>query len=260
MGGKIAHVSEDLANFYIVETGNPLPIFRDVDDISWGQRWEERVQHGLQNVMFLILAVTPNFLKSAACRSEVTKFQAVCRARGVDNLILPIVFSGKHLIRPDSPDEIAQLIANTQYIPFDEVWFTERTGELWMRTVRRMVMSIIEIESSAEEQLTHALASEATEGVSIDVKLARDSAARRQPIDIDGLDEAYEDDDPQIAEVMESLETELTDLGPLIVRASNTFEEVGAKIGSWSEQRPSTGNAKAINQYFFRVAKELVSR
>jgi hypothetical protein len=258
IGGKLGEVSQDLANFYEFETGKPLPIFRDVDSIAWGQRWEGRVAHGLQNVMFLIPAVTPNFLKSEACRSEISRFEAVCRARGVDGLILPIVFSGRHLLVEDSADEVAQIIARTQYVPFDEVWFTSRTGELWQQTIRKMVLSLVDIETRAEEQLSRALTREA---MNESAESPRDGAptggSRRAPINVDELDTDDPDDDPQIAEIIAKLEEDIERLTPLIHEALAHFGEAASAIQRWGDANVRPKNAKAANQYFFQVAKEI---
>ena len=261
IGGKLSEVSEDLSHFYKFETGKTLSIFRDVESIAWGQPWEDRISHGLQNVMFLIPAVTPNFLNSEACRAEVRQFDAVCRARGVQNLILPIVFSGRHLIRKDSDDEIAQLLAKAQCTFFDEVWFTARTGEPWMRAVREMVLQLIGIEGAAEEQLSEALIRQVTESgaatMSPERVITTDQTPARLPIDLTCLDDDEDDDELQLAELAEALETKVVRSTGLLTTAFDTFQTVSELIKTWGDGQPAMSNPKAANQHFFRIASEL---
>jgi hypothetical protein len=259
IGGKLTEVTEDIQHFYEFETGKSLPMFKDVETITWGQQWEQRVLHGLQNVMFLIPAVTPSFLRSQSCRNEILKFEAVCRARGVQNLILPIVFSGRHLLRIDSDDEVAQLLAKTQYVPFDEVWFTDRSGSLWMQTVHNMVLSLIATESAAEDQLSSALIRQATADLTSG---GLDGAAYQQheirgPIDITLFDDGSEDGDPQLAELASTFEDNVERAVALLTDTFGKLGVVAEKIKTWGDERPNIGNARAANQYFFRIARDL---
>lgn len=127
---------------------------------------------------------------------------------------------------------MAQLIAKTHYVPFDEVWFTERSGNLWMQTVRNMVLSLIAIESAAEDQLSSALVRQATEGLALGSLNGVDyqQSESRAPIDITRFDDETEDDDPQLAELASTFENNLERAVGLLTETFKKFEIVAGKI------------------------------
>lgn len=172
----------------------------------------------------------------------------------MDGLILPVIFSGSHLITEDSDDEIAQLIARTQYVAFDEVWPMERNSERWIAAIREMAKSIIRIEKSAEEQLSRALTAEALTPSRTSPGNA--NTPSRQPIDIEALENEDGDDDPQIIELTEQLDQGFRSLATKITSATEHFTDVADRVGMWGDlQRPK--NPKAVNQYFFNIAHEI---
>jgi len=91
-GGRITQFRQRLEGEVRMQTGKAFPIFQDRNDLSWGQRWSERIEQSLNDVTFLIPIITPSFFESPACRSEFEIFLKKEKLLGMNNLILPIYY------------------------------------------------------------------------------------------------------------------------------------------------------------------------
>lgn len=91
-GGRITQFRQRLEGEVRMQTGKAFPIFQDRNDLSWGQRWAERLEQSLNDVTFLIPVITPSFFESPACRSEFEIFLKKEKLLGINRLILPIYY------------------------------------------------------------------------------------------------------------------------------------------------------------------------
>lgn len=151
--GKIAHLRDDIRGFYQFMTGREIAIFMDQDHIGWGQQWDSVIKGGINNTVFMMPVVTASFFDSEACRQELLQFNALSARRGLDELILPILFTGIDRVSIESDDEVARIIANAQFVDFSEIWPCERGGEKWCTAVRDIVRELISAEERVENKL-----------------------------------------------------------------------------------------------------------
>jgi hypothetical protein len=56
------------------QIGADFDIFKDRDNIHWGENWQERIEESLDEVTFLIPILTPGFFNSENCRKELQRF------------------------------------------------------------------------------------------------------------------------------------------------------------------------------------------
>lgn len=101
------------------QTGKPFMIFKDVDNIRWGERWDSRIIKILNEVKFFIPIITPSFLTSDGCRDEFERFLEIEKRRGRDDLILPLYYiTAQPIERPadEAQDPIVQLLLSRQLI------------------------------------------------------------------------------------------------------------------------------------------------
>ena len=92
-GGIVTRLfHERLSKEVQAQTGHPFPIFLDNTSIQWGQRWEERIDGGLDGAVFLIAIVTPSYFRSDYCREEYDKFLEQEQKLGRNDLILPVYY------------------------------------------------------------------------------------------------------------------------------------------------------------------------
>jgi hypothetical protein len=73
-------------------SGIDFTIFRDKTDIKWGESWKKRIKESLDEVTFFIPVITPMFLNSDECRSEVQLFLEHEQQLERDDLIFPLYF------------------------------------------------------------------------------------------------------------------------------------------------------------------------
>lgn len=223
--GKIGMLHEDICNFYRFLAGVRIRIFLDRNDIGWGRQWRSVIADGINTTTFMMPIVTPSYFQSDACRDELIRFNTLCERRGLDELILPIVFSGLHKISTDSSDPVARIIAASQYRDFTGVWLAERGSERWNTAVRDLVTDLVDAEERAENRLT-----EIAETFSV-----------AAPDDED-------DDEPGIADLMAQATPVIEDIQPSLMAASADFQSFADAVNS----APLAGDADSSDPRNFQ--------
>ncbi|MFJ8230528.1 TIR domain-containing protein [Streptomyces sp. NPDC094448] len=151
--GRIARLSERIANEFEIITGEPLEIFLDNRSIEWGDAWRMRLDTALTGTTFLIPVITPNFLKSQECRREVIKFSGHAASLGLDELLLPIHYVNVPQLAHGSDDhpsdEVVQLIARRQWVDWRELRLEDEASPVYRQAVHRLALKISEVLESA---------------------------------------------------------------------------------------------------------------
>lgn len=226
--GSISDLRYDICELYRFSTGSTVSIFMDRLSIGWGQQWRSVIERGINETTFMIPIVTPSYFNSEACRSELLDFNALCKRRGLTDLVLPIVFSGIDLVSPESTDEVARIIAEAQYEDFSEDWPYERGGEVWSLRVLEIVRKLVAAERSIEDQLELLLR---------DPGLVADGGthADHDPGDVDDAP----DDTPGLAELMADLPAATEEAAAAIGLAVADFESFSRAVQS-APLKPAT--------------------
>jgi hypothetical protein len=126
--GQLTQFRERLSAEVRVQTGEDFPIFQDRNDIVWGQNWRARIEEALDAVTLLIPVITPGFLRSPACRTELVRFLERERDLGRADLIVPVYYiSTPELDDPvrREADELAQALAARQFVDWRELRFEQ---------------------------------------------------------------------------------------------------------------------------------------
>lgn len=136
-------------------TGLPFPIFRDTQDIAWGQHWEQRISDSLDAVTFLIPILTPGFFKSQWCREELERFLQREAQLGRNDLILPVYFihiPALEKLDLRERDPLMQTIAARQRTDWRDLRFESFDSPQVRRTLARMAEQIADaLDSSMRE-------------------------------------------------------------------------------------------------------------
>jgi hypothetical protein len=106
------------------QTAEQFDIFKDRDDIAWGQNWRERIHESLDHVTFLIPIITPSYFESENCRKELQRFIEREKELNRNDLILPIYYRKVWIIEDKAEreqDEDAKLIATRQRADWREL-------------------------------------------------------------------------------------------------------------------------------------------
>jgi hypothetical protein len=90
--GALSRFHRELTEELHSQSGRPIEIFKDNEDIELGQQWRERLAAGLAESTFLLPIITPSFLRSRHCREEYVAFTEHERARQRRDLVLPVYY------------------------------------------------------------------------------------------------------------------------------------------------------------------------
>src|SRR5215510_10803828 len=91
-GGRLTRLRERLQGEIRVQTGLKVELFQDVNQLQWGEKWQDRLLDEASGALFLIPVVTPGYFLSVACRKEYEAFRAVETKYRIRGIILPIYY------------------------------------------------------------------------------------------------------------------------------------------------------------------------
>ena len=72
--------------------GQQVEIFQDVDGITWGERWKQKLEASSRDALFLIPIITPSYFASDPCRDELKQFADREYTTGFKESILPLYY------------------------------------------------------------------------------------------------------------------------------------------------------------------------
>jgi len=115
-GNRVLNLAAALKNEFALCTADELGLFIDRRNLEWGDAWRERVDSAVADVPFFIPIITPKYVRSQECRREFIAFSSSAKSRGLDKLLLPILYIPVPGLDENSDDELLALIARTQYV------------------------------------------------------------------------------------------------------------------------------------------------
>jgi parallel beta-helix repeat protein len=145
-----------------IQTGEDFPIFQDREHIRWGDNWQERVDGSLDEVTFLIAILSPSFLRSAACREELSRFLEREKKLKRDDLILPVYYVDCPTLNDEGKrkaDPLAQELAKRQYADWRELRFEPFTSPQVCKRLARLAGQVRDALESQAQPPTAAKAS-----------------------------------------------------------------------------------------------------
>ncbi len=226
--GRLTKLRERLEKEVEVHTGEPFPIFQDRNDISWGQAWKERIEDAIDSSTFLIVIVTPSYLKSPACRKEFDLFLKREKKLRRNDLILPLIYiETPAIIKKEGKEKnpIACEIAKRQWADWRDLRFEPWTSPEVGKRLATLAMTIRDAIYSSSN-------------LSIYPKGKRKGGKRQTRIDIFEKSHRLLLEDKQIAPISKSHEDEI----PL--RHTAYVEPTTLIVDSI----PSSGNFKTITE------------
>lgn len=125
-GGNLSTLRKSLEFELWAQTGERSDIFQDQEDISWGDRWKEKITKSLNSSKFLIAVITPSYLKSEACRFELEYFFTIEKKLGGQR-ILPLIYIDTPELK-DTKDPFFLEINNRQWFDWTELRFSSLTS------------------------------------------------------------------------------------------------------------------------------------
>ncbi|MER5387357.1 toll/interleukin-1 receptor domain-containing protein [Streptomyces sp. NPDC002688] len=230
--GKIKRLVDLISDEFEIMTGRELHIFFDKQDISWGEEWRSRIDSAIMGTTFMIAIVTPRFFRSQECRREVITFSSHASSLGLDDLLLPILYSGSPDLLDESPDdELATLIKRRQHVDWTSLRLEDEGSPKYRQAVHELAIRLSEILERASEL---------------------EPTAQEEALAVD--------DQAGIVEQLAEMEGAL----PRLTECLNGFGEVTAEIGSHMEWATAEINESDKRNAGFagrlRVSQQLARR
>lgn len=138
--GAIIELKEQIIREVRILTGDAeFDIYVDFQRLGWGTNWRSELNSGLTESQFIIPVFSPIFLRRPECRSEVLRFLELEKARGRDDLILPIYYvevaeMDPHFRGPIGEEErqVVEAIRSHQYIDWRDLRNRDlKEGVVW---------------------------------------------------------------------------------------------------------------------------------
>lgn len=138
--GRILQFARDVQATYSALYGFEVKLFIDRADILWGEQWRARLEREINETTFVMSFVTPRYLTSDACRSEVLSFSAAARSAGDVRLLLPLQWIDTHTSDiVDSEDPVRRALEESQYIDVTSIRRADPSSQAWDDMVEAVV-------------------------------------------------------------------------------------------------------------------------
>jgi len=152
--GRILRLSRLIADQYGLITGEDLQLFVDKESLEWGQEWERWLREALLETKFLIPIITPRYLKSEACRSEILTFAGKAKSLGIEELVLPIIYvQPPEFDEPDAgSDEVVALVKKMQWQDWRLLRLEDENSSSHRTAVSKLAQRIAKIVDSVSRK------------------------------------------------------------------------------------------------------------
>lgn len=119
-------------------------IFQDRGGIKWGEAWRERLDEAIDQSTFLIVIVTPAYLKSEECRKEFNRFLKQEEKLNRSDLILPILYVKTAALKKESQNPIVQKLNKHQMMDWHDLRFKRLDDPIVRERIAEMAEMIAE--------------------------------------------------------------------------------------------------------------------
>lgn len=138
-GGLVSALRESLVSEFKFQTGQDLFVFHDKSSIELGENWRRKLEEGIDETSFLLVILTPSYLRSPHCREELERFLRRESEERRDDLVLPIYYA---TISPDTSDSLAKALLDHQYVDWRSLRFQPFDSAPVRMAVAELVSSI----------------------------------------------------------------------------------------------------------------------
>ena len=231
---------ELLAHFVHAKSGRRIRTFLDQENINWGEIWRDRLESEILGASVFIPLLSANYLESEMCRLEFNRFQASATALGVSDLLLPVlVIDAPAIFNDSSPDDVVREAAIRNWEIIEDAVLADAGSSQWKRTMARLADRFVSAYDSAEATLADA-----------EFPLSESVLADGSRSDLDD-----DDEDPGLAELMGSIQSEIADLTSVAQELGPTIADLGSAAESAGSPGPSA-TTQQIQAWSLRAARE----
>ena len=139
---RLTAIRHRFAGEISVLKGQTFSIFQDRKDILLGQDLWERILRAIANAHIFVAIVTPNYLKSRACRRELQLFRQREIQLGRNNLIFPIKYFPCPRLE-DASDDVAVLLRSRLYDDWTKLRWEPLSGQTVGSKIQKFATDVI---------------------------------------------------------------------------------------------------------------------
>ena len=244
-GERITRLAKDVVEQFEMLTGEKISLFRDKDEINWGDNWRSKIDKSLSSVAFFIAVMTPRYFMSPECRRELQFFARRATDLGIKELVLPLHYVDVPLLRDDNPsDDLVSLAGTFQWEDWRDLRFEEASSAAYRKGVARLAARLVEANRRAEEVDVASKAQEIEEVI--------EEALDDSPGIIDRLAKT-EETIPEWQETLEAISREINLIGQVM-------QEAAADINQGNAQGQGFASRLVVARRLARGLKEPTDR
>ena len=160
--GWLTALREALMSEVQALSGKQVEIFQDMDGMTWGEQWKQKLVSSSDDAVFLIPIVTPKYFASEDCRKELEQFVKRENDTGFKKLILPIYYITTPQLQDQfekASDLLAQTVADHNYEDIRELRHLTITSYEAKQKITKLATALCErLKGYARKQLSsHAM-------------------------------------------------------------------------------------------------------
>ena len=187
-----------------------------MESIKPGDDWRDRIRLGLSASSIFLAFISPAYLRSPACREELTEFFAFLNANSSTRLIIPLIFaSPDRILNEFSEDDLWTQVSKLQWLDISELRFADPGSGDWIRTLEGVGDRISEVLQSITSGANPSAKADSDLEISKQGLLERMAEIEER---MPGMSSGIE----RYAVLMSQLNEEVTAAGPAMQRA-DTF-------------------------------------
>ncbi|MFF5082507.1 toll/interleukin-1 receptor domain-containing protein [Actinoplanes sp. NPDC000266] len=171
--GRVSQLVKDIGNAYQSMTGHLVGVFFDIQSISLGENWRDRIRLGLSSSSIFLAFVSPAFLRSAQCREELNEFFGFLDANSSARLVMPLLYADRERIeKMFASDPLWSKITQRQATDISHLRFVDIGSAEWVRETTKIAELIEDrladfssIEGTDQEMITSIPSDEVSDGM-----------------------------------------------------------------------------------------------
>ena len=254
--GRIKEMSDSVGRVYSALTGKNATVFFDVDSISLGERWRDRIRSGLSAATILLAFVSPIYMKRPECRAELREFLSFLSQGGSSRLIIPLLLVARAqmdglLLDDDLWGDVVEL----QYLAIDEMWFEDPGTGAWLKKVH-VIAKRVDEKLSEQAEKGSAITPEIPKGES--------QSATGDRVGKFELISRVETEAPvlmaeaqKFAVLIENFGSTVTSVAPEIARAESFGQRLAASQRLASQLTPITDQSLEVSEVMIKVVTSM---
>ena len=231
--GRITQLASDVRSKFEMLTGESINLFVDRDELNWGDDWRNKIDDSLASVAFFVPVITPRYFKSEECRRELNFFARRADRLGMNDLVLPIIWTSFAKLNDDDPnDELIELAKKFQWSEWSDLKYADVGSGDYRRAVDVLAQRLVDANQIAETAIK----------------------------DLEAFEKVAEEDEaPGDLETLAAMETSMPEMMEIMEQVGRAIQEIGESMQAATNDVNANSNPNAALATRLRVTRELAN-